>query len=111
MNPDDTLPCSLLDLIDRYIADDLDDAGLRELEGLLTESETARTYFVRYCRTETDPNTKARARRAATKALEQIAEMARAEHASAPVKPSARRPWSPIPVRMLVAASVLVVVA
>src|SRR4051812_24854827 len=44
----------VLRLIDSYLAGELDEAGITELDGVLRGSAAARAYFVRFCKLETD---------------------------------------------------------
>src|SRR4051812_19697787 len=64
----------LQDLIDRYLDDSLDEAGLSRLEALLGAGEAARAHFVRYCRLHTDLHLEARARHAGRQALAALGE-------------------------------------
>jgi hypothetical protein len=72
MNPDDSASDDLKDLIDDYLADQLDQAGLDRLESRLRRDPDARRYWVRYCRLHTDLHEEARSRRAGNRAMEQL---------------------------------------
>jgi ferric-dicitrate binding protein FerR (iron transport regulator) len=72
MNEPDDVPDRLKDLVDDYLKDLLDESRFHDLEELLSSSATARRYFVRYARLETDLHLEFRARLAAGRALGQI---------------------------------------
>jgi FecR protein len=69
-----TIPDRLRDLIDDYCADQVDEAGLLELEAGLLASEAARRYFAEYWHVHTELGFSSRARRAASVALSQFEE-------------------------------------
>jgi ferric-dicitrate binding protein FerR (iron transport regulator) len=60
------------ELIDDYLDGLLDEAGMQELENHLRADGSARDYFVRYARLHTDLCLEARAREAASRALERL---------------------------------------
>ena len=63
------IPDRLRDLVDDHCADLIDEAGVRDLEALLLESEPARRYFAEYWQMHAELGFTSRARRAASAAL------------------------------------------
>jgi len=63
----------LLDLIDQYLAETIDDKSFARLEALLLESEEARRRFVLYLDHDCQMHFATRARRSTTEALERLA--------------------------------------
>ena len=82
MNTTSDVPDDLKDLIDDYLAGQLDEAGMSRLEERLRAGAAARRYFVRYCRLHTDLHLEVRARQVGERALRALAE---------PVAPSRTR--------------------
>lgn len=70
------LPDHCKELIDDYLDGLLDEAGMQELEGHLRADRIARDYFVHYARLHTDLYLEARAREAASRALERLEKLA-----------------------------------
>ena len=66
-------------LIDDYLDGLLDEAGMQNLEGHLRADRSARDYFVRYAQLHTDLCLEARARDAASRALERLQWLTREE--------------------------------
>jgi hypothetical protein len=104
LNGPDDLPKHGKDLIDDYLDGLLDEAGMRELEGLLRSDGRAREYFVRYARLHTHLRLEVRARGAGAHALEQIEALA-----EAPGK--GRRAGLRVPRRLAIAACLLLTLA
>ncbi|HEX5271155.1 MAG TPA: FecR domain-containing protein [Gemmataceae bacterium] len=100
MNTTPDLPDDLKDLIDDYLADRLDEAGMMRLEDRLRAGAEARRYFVAYCRLHTDLHLEMRARRVGERALRAIGEAA----------PPRRRLFASFPVKIAAAAAVLLAV-
>ena len=69
-----TIPDRLRDLIDDYCADQIDEAGLLELEAGLRASESARRYFAEYWQVHAELGFSSRARRATSVALSRFEE-------------------------------------
>jgi len=88
MNGRSELPDDLLDLVDLYCSELIDEAGLRRLETILLESEAARRHFVAYFHHHTEIRFAIRAGHAADAALDRL---------SSDRKSAARfkRPWLP----------------
>ena len=72
MNEPNDLPGHLKDLIEEYLDELLDEAGMQELEDCLRNDGRAREYFVRYARLHTHLHLEMRAQGAGARALEQI---------------------------------------
>jgi hypothetical protein len=66
------VPDDVKNLIDAYLAGQLDDTQLAELEARLLADPEARRYFVRYCRLHGDLGLLMRARQAGDRALRQL---------------------------------------
>src|SRR3954447_2487947 len=81
----------LRDLVDDYCADLIDEAGVRELEAALLASGPARRYFAEYIQMHAELGFSARARRAASAALNRVAIGRRAGRS-----PRARVSWRPM---------------
>jgi hypothetical protein len=104
MNEPDVVSQHVRDLIDDYLNDALDEAGVGELDGLLRADAAARAYFVRYASLDTDLRLEIRARQAGQKALEVI------EQQSPRGVKSKRRFWFRAVAAWAVAVSALVAV-
>jgi hypothetical protein len=76
------LPDHWKELIDDYLDGLLDEAGMQELDGLLRTENDARHYFVQYAQMHTDLYLEARARIAATRALENLEQRIEAANSS-----------------------------
>lgn len=66
------VPDDLRDLIDAYVAGDIEETQLCNLEQRLVADSAARHYFVRYCHLETQLHLEMRGRRAGAKALQRL---------------------------------------
>ncbi len=87
-----TIPDRLRDLIDEYCDDQVDEAGLLELEAGLLASEAARRYFAEYWQIHTELGFSSKARRAASIALSQFEEGSSSASTAGIVRsPGARR--------------------
>ncbi len=75
MNEPAELPDHDQELIDDYLDGLLDEAGMQELEDHLRADPSARQYFVRYARLHTDLYLEARARDAASRALQHLEQL------------------------------------
>jgi hypothetical protein len=106
MNEIEPVSERLKDLIDDYLSELLDEAGMRELEALLRADAVARRYFVRCARLHTDLHLEARAHLASQRALGKIEPLA---PRTSTVRQGFRR-WVAHPV-FAAAAAVLAVVA
>jgi hypothetical protein len=100
MSTADNIPEDLKDLIDDYLADLLDEAGMRRLEARLLADEAARHYFTRYCWLHTDLHLEARARQVGERALQAL------PSAAAP-QPQVSRLRPVLPLKRLAAAAVV----
>lgn len=72
MSASEHLPAPVRDLIDDYLSELLDEAGVQRLEGALRENPAARAYFIRYARLHTDLHLEVRSRRLSERVLERI---------------------------------------
>jgi hypothetical protein len=101
MSTADDIPDDLKNLIDNYLAGQLDEAGMSHLEERLRADAAARRYFVRYCRVHTDLHLEVRARQVGERALRALAE------AGGGAPPRTRRLFALLPVKLLAAAALV----
>jgi hypothetical protein len=101
MSTADDIPDDLKDLIDDYLAGQLDEAGMSRLEERLRAGAAARRYFVRYCRLHTDLHLEVRARQVGERALLAVAEAGGGSPARR------RRLFASLPVKLLAAAALV----
>jgi hypothetical protein len=78
MNEPEELSDHWKELIDEYLDGHLDEAKMQELEGYLRADGSIRQYFVRYAQLHTDLYLEARARDAASRALERLEQLIQA---------------------------------
>ncbi len=90
MNDRGPLPDRLKQLIDDYLAGQLDESGVAELDRMMRLHAVARGYFVRYARMHTDLHLEMRARAAGDSALSKIERLTPPVPAVPP--PAAARP-------------------
>ncbi len=99
MSTADDIPDDLKNLIDDYLAELLDEVGMRQLEARLLADLAARHYFTRYCRLHTDLHLEARARQVGERALQAL------PSAEPPPRASRFRRW--LPLKLLAAAALV----